>query len=161
MRLSITLTASRRWSAARRAIPSIFTLPTFSLNKANSPPRARAIKRRCERNPDYAEAHRNLGHVEFALGNYAAAAHSYRAALRLDRNLADTRYALAQALLRTEDFAAASEQLQQVVDSEPNFAYGRYYLATALIAQKQWDKAVAQLQRALPLSRTSSKPIKR
>ena len=68
-----------------------------------------------------------------------------------DRNLADTRYALAQALLRTEDFAAANEQLQQVVDSEPNFAYGRYYLATALIAQKQWDKAVAQLQRAIAL----------
>jgi spermidine synthase len=103
-------------------------------------------------NPEYMEAHNNLGNALARSGNLPEAEVEYRAALRLAPALLETRDALGRLLAARGRPKEAVEQFALTVALDPTFAQGRFDLGQALWRLGRWAQALQHFQEAIKLA---------
>ena len=101
--------------------------------------------------PESAALHNLLGAAFAAKGDGTAAIASYREAVRLDPDSADTRYRLATLLLETRQFDDALNEFRAVLRLMPESVEVRNNLGVTLASQGKLDEAIELFQQALTL----------
>ncbi len=102
-------------------------------------------------NPNFAEAHNNLGNVLKESGQPAAALKHYQEALRLKPDYLHARSNLGNSL---NDLGRTDEAIacyRECLAANPNFAEGHNNLGNALRDKQQFAEAVAAYERAIAL----------
>ena len=84
--------------------------------------------------PDLAEAHYNLGLIDFGLGDTAKAAREFSEALSIDPSLVDARFQLAAVQSQEGRLAAAVATLRELIRRNPDNAEAYNNLGLALLA---------------------------
>jgi FkbM family methyltransferase len=102
-------------------------------------------------NPDYTEAHSNLGNVYYFLRNYEAAIACYERALRLDANFAVAYNNLGTALSCLKRYEEAGTHCRKALSLKPDYAEAHNNLGIALKGQGQIGEAIVHYQQALRL----------
>jgi tetratricopeptide (TPR) repeat protein len=103
-------------------------------------------------NPDYAEAHNNLGGVLQRRGRLEEARREHEQAFRLNPDLVEALYNVAlceQALGRVDDAIA---HYTEAVRRQPDYVQAHYNLGTALQAAGRLDEAAAAYRAALAIA---------
>ena len=72
--------------------------------------------------PDYVDAHNNLGNLLSGTGDFKQASYHFETALRLWPDAATTRYNFAMALGKARHFDEAQQQLEASLRLDPEFA---------------------------------------
>ena len=103
------------------------------------------------RNPDYTEAHSNLGNVYYFQRNYEAAIACYERALHLDANFAVAHNNLGTALSCLERYEEAATHCRKALSLQPNYAEAHNNLGIALKGHGQIEEAIVQYHEALRL----------
>ena len=98
--------------------------------------------------PDYADAHNNLGNLLAGTGDFQQARYHFEASLRIRPGDARTRYKFAMALRRVRQFDEAQRQLEDSLRADPELADARLVLAQMLVAKGQTQAAIPHLQKA-------------
>jgi tetratricopeptide (TPR) repeat protein len=101
--------------------------------------------------PDYPDAHNNLGNVFFFQGRYELAEASYRQALALEPDFAEAHNNLGNTLVCQGRYEEARARCQQALDLQPNYPAAQNNLGNALKGLGQLAEAVACYQHALRL----------
>jgi tetratricopeptide (TPR) repeat protein len=99
--------------------------------------------------PDFAEAHYNLGDALARLGKVPDAIGHFEQALRLKLDYAEAYNSLGNLLATEGRTAEAIEQFQKALAVKPDYAKARYNLADILTAHGRWDEAMEQYQQEL------------
>ncbi len=99
--------------------------------------------------PNYTEAHANLGVVLAQLGQYEDAIASYESALRLAPNLTPIWLNLGIAHYRAGQFEKAADVLNRVLDKTPGALQARQLLGLALVELGRDAEAVTHLEQTL------------
>jgi FkbM family methyltransferase len=102
-------------------------------------------------NPDYTEAHSNLGNVYYFQRNYEAAIACYERSLRLNPNFAVAHNNLGTALSCLGRYEAAATNCRKALSLQPDYAEAHNNLGIALKGQGQLDEAIVHYQEALRL----------
>ncbi len=103
-------------------------------------------------NPALAEAHINLGNIQFAKKNLAAAAIAYRQALALDAGLAQAHYNLGNVHGAQGDLGAAIACYREALRIDPRHGDAYTNLGNALVGRGQRSEAIECFQQALALN---------
>ena len=101
--------------------------------------------------PDYVEAHINLGNLLHAQKHFSAAEESYRSALTFRPDHADAHYNLGNLLIQQEHFAEAEDSLRRTLFLRPDYVEAHNNLGSLLQAQKHFAAAEESYRRALTL----------
>ena len=104
-----------------------------------------------ESEPNYADAHSNLGGTLTKLGRFDEALAECRKALEIDPNYTDARNNLGMTLSECGRADEAIPLFREVLAIKPDSVSAQYNLGLALIRQKQFQEAVAPLRKALAL----------
>jgi len=104
--------------------------------------------------PGRAEAHRILGLVNIADGEYDRGINALRTAIRLNPGDERARLGLGDALMRIEQLDAADQSLRETLDVFPASGRAHYMLGRTYQRQGRAEDAVRELQAAL-----ASKPL--
>ncbi len=115
-------------------------------------PRRASLERALAINPDFADAHSNLGNVLLAQGRLERAAQCYRRALALKPDLAGAHNNIGIVLASQGRFEEACECFQQALARNPDFIDAYNNLARAFMALGQPDHALGALRRALAVA---------
>ena len=107
---------------------------------------ADAYRRAIEINPQFAEAHANLGAVLARLGQYKDAVLSYERALAINPRLTAARLNLGLAHYRAGALRAAAETLQAVHTAEPSLLQARQLLGLVLVELGRDAEAIPHLE---------------
>ena len=99
--------------------------------------------------PNFAEAHNNLGAVLKERGNLEEAAASFRQALRLASDNAEAHNNLGVVLEEEGKFDEAIASFQKALRTRPDYAEAHYNLGNVLKAQRKLEEAVTSLQQAV------------
>jgi protein O-GlcNAc transferase len=99
-------------------------------------------------NPNFAEAHINLGRMQAECRDYKAAAESYRRAIRLNPRLPLAHSNFSALLLNLGDREEALSHSQAAVTMAPNFADAWHNRGNILIEMGRFDEARASYERA-------------
>lgn len=111
-----------------------------------------AFHRALDDDPDYCEAHDNLGGVLWMQKDAAAAMPEFQAAVRCDPNLASARNNLGTALLyASHDVDGAIVQFHAAVAVRPGFALAHLNLGKALAAKQEFAGAIVEFRSALAI----------
>jgi protein O-mannosyl-transferase len=102
--------------------------------------------------PDYAEAHANMGAAHAALGHIDQAISSYVRAIELKGESAETRLNLGLALAGQGRLDEAIEQYKQALELNPNYAETHANMGVALVAAGQVTAAQEYFVQALRLN---------
>ncbi len=102
-------------------------------------------------NPDYAEAHSNLGVALKDQGQLAEAVAQYQEAFRLKPDYAEAHLNLGNALREQGQLAEAVAQYQEALRLNPDYAMAHNNLGNVLRDQGQLAEAVSEYQEALRL----------
>ena len=102
--------------------------------------------------PDYAEAHNNLGSVLLQTGRATEAIHEYEQALRIDPAYAKAHNNLGNALLQTGRAPEAIDHYKEALRIAPTSAGAHNNLAAALTQTGQLSEAIQQLYAALRIN---------
>jgi FkbM family methyltransferase len=102
-------------------------------------------------NPDYTEAHSNLGNIYYFQGQYESAIACYERALRLDSNFAVAYNNLGTALSCLGRYDEAATHCRRALSLQPAYAEAHNNLGIALKGQGQLDEAIVHYQEALRL----------
>lgn len=98
--------------------------------------------------PDYMEAHNNLGSQYIQVDKYDQALAHLQKACELDPGASMPQVNLATVLLMRKDFAAAETAARRALDLDPRLSGARFTLAISLLElNKEIDEAIQQLQR--------------
>jgi tetratricopeptide (TPR) repeat protein len=103
-------------------------------------------------NPDYAEAHYNLGAVFGVRGRLDEAVEQYRKAIQLKPDYADARGNLANVLATQGKFDEAVKAYQQALELVPKSAQAHFRFGQALQGQRNFEAAMKEYQKALDLA---------
>jgi predicted O-linked N-acetylglucosamine transferase (SPINDLY family) len=103
-------------------------------------------------NPDYAEAHNNLGLTLHALGQYNDAAATCRRAIFLQPNFAEAHDNLGNALYELGQFDEAIISYSRALTINPQFAEAHNNLGCALKDSMQFSKALNSYRAALQIN---------
>ncbi len=109
------------------------------------------IQQALQINPDYADAHRDLGSCYFRLGRLDEAITELQRAVELEPESATCRKALANVLVQKGRIADATVQYQRALDINPGDPDARHRLGVCFIQLGQVDQAIAQYQKAIAL----------
>lgn len=101
--------------------------------------------------PNFAEAHNNLGNILRQQGQLEAAAQAFQTALQLKPQSASTHNNLGNIRLEQCQYEAAIHCFRTVIQLEPNRAEAYDHLGNALHKQGQWDEAIQAFKHALHL----------
>ncbi len=107
---------------------------------------AEAYRRAIDFNPQFAEAHANLGAVLARLGQYKDAVLSYERALAINPQLTAARLNLGLAHYRAGALRAAAETLQAVHTAEPSLLQARQLLGLVLVELGRDAEAIPHLE---------------
>ena len=102
--------------------------------------------------PDFAEAHSNLGNALIELGQFDSAAASCRRAMELQPDFAEAHNNLGNALIALGQPDGAVASYRRAVELNPDFAEAHSNLGNALIKLGQLDTAAACCRRAVELN---------
>jgi len=100
-------------------------------------------------NPDYAEAHNNLGNTLLELGEVSGAVANFEQALRLRPNSAPMHYNLGGALIQQGRRSEAIGHWEQALRIDPDYAEAHNNLAAALMQTGRLPEAMDHLEQAL------------
>ena len=109
------------------------------------------FRKALEIQPDYANAHSNLGNTLQAKGDLDGAISEYRTALRLKPDFAGAHYNLGNALDAKGDLDGAIAEFRTAIRLQPDHANARTNLGNALYARGALDGAIAEYRVALRL----------
>jgi tetratricopeptide (TPR) repeat protein len=113
---------------------------------------AAAFRRAVEDDPDYCDAHDDLGEVLWMQKDMAGALLEFQTAVRCNPELALARNNLAITLLYYKhDVDAAVEQLRTALSARPGFALAHLNLGKALAAKQDFADAEPEVRSALAL----------
>ncbi|HEY2933857.1 MAG TPA: tetratricopeptide repeat protein [Acidobacteriota bacterium] len=99
-------------------------------------------------NPDYPEAHANLGAVLMRLDRYQEAVESYQTALRLAPHLSPVLLNLGIAHYRKEDFSKAAESFRKFLEASPGQFQATQLLGLSLVELGRDQEALQYLEQA-------------
>jgi len=99
--------------------------------------------------PNYADAHCNLGNALLQSGRYRDAILCFREALSIDPNFTEVYYNLGRVLVEIERFDEAIACLEAAISLKPEWAEANYNLGTALVKQNQLEQAIAAYDAAI------------
>lgn len=146
----VAVAALRAELATGREHPVAYNVLGRLQGKSGAPSHevAAAFRNAIRLQPDYAEAHNNLGLVLTQTGDTGGAVAAFREALRLQPDYAEARANLGGVLVvvNTEE---AIEQLTQALDQQPNLAKARYNLSQAYNRLDDRAREIEALQQAL------------
>jgi serine/threonine protein kinase/TolB-like protein/Tfp pilus assembly protein PilF len=118
----------------------------------NWPKAEASLKQATELDPNYASAHRWLGHVLSNAGRHAEALTEMERARALDP-FSPTMYMVsAQAASNSRDFDAAERHARQSIVLDPKFWAGHLQLAQALAGNRRFDEALAEAEASYRLA---------
>jgi tetratricopeptide (TPR) repeat protein len=106
--------------------------------------------------PDYAEAHNNLGSALLLTGRTAEAIHEYEQALRSNPAYAKAHNNLGNALVQTGRAPEAINHYKEALRITPNSADAHNNLAAALTQMGQVSEAIAEFKAALQINPAST-----
>jgi tetratricopeptide (TPR) repeat protein len=165
--LSVQATAAARVSLARQPTMNPQALAAYWRGRAlldrtdiagNSSAALAAFDEAIRQDPRFAEAHAARGEALWARYRDArdpadarAAIDAGTAALRLDPNRAEVRFALAVTLEGTGQLDAAIEEAQRALALRPTYEDARLQLARVLAQQNRIDEAIAEYRRVIDL----------
>ncbi|MES2877831.1 MAG: tetratricopeptide repeat protein [Pseudomonadota bacterium] len=133
--------------AQPHAVRSVWALQEGKLDEARQ--HARESLRLA---PGNSAAWRNLGQVEDAGGNKAAALHAYQTAVQLGDSNAQTLIAIGLAEMQRNRLAAAEEALRKATTLAPELADGWNGLGSVLFRSNRLDEAQQAYDQALTLA---------
>ena len=107
-------------------------------------------------NPSIADVHNQLGFLDLASGDAAAAEQQFQAALRAEPGMTDALGNLGVLYGQQGKLAPAEHLLRLAVESDPSYEKGYMNLGLILAAEGRFDEAHAQMQKALALSATDA-----
>ena len=102
-------------------------------------------------NPDYAEAHNNLGNALLQKGRVAEAITHYQKALQIKPDYAVVHDNLGNVLLQKGNVGEAITHYQQALQINPNYAEAHNNLGNALLQQGRVAEAITHYQQALQI----------
>jgi superkiller protein 3 len=100
-------------------------------------------------NPDYAEAHSNLGSIYTKQGNLEKAIYHSNEALRLNPQLVEPHNNLGIALMQEGKIEAAISQFQKALQVKPDFILAENNLNRALAIRQELETEISRLQELL------------
>ena len=100
-------------------------------------------------NPDFAEAHTNLGSTFKALGKPEEAIASYTKALQIKPDLTAAHYNLGIILSDLGKYAEAIASYTKVLQFQPDFAEAHGLIGNALVEVDKYEEAIASFTKAL------------
>jgi tetratricopeptide (TPR) repeat protein len=109
------------------------------------------FERALQINPNYAEAHNNLGNVLLQQGQIDKALSHYTEALRLNPKYAEAHYNMAVILYGQGKIAEAITHYREAIRLRPDYVDAFYNLAAALDGQGDFQGAVANYSEAIRL----------
>jgi tetratricopeptide (TPR) repeat protein len=109
--------------------------------------------------PDYAEAHNNLGGLLMTRGDLAQACFHFETAVRFRPGLASARYNYGMALARLQRFDEAQPQMEAAVRADPTSAESHQVLGALLAVKGERERAVAEYREALRLQPTFGRAL--
>jgi len=101
--------------------------------------------------PEFAEAHANLGVVYSQREQTELAEAAFTEALRLDDALSAAHLGLGRVLMARDDMEAAARALERALETTPDSAKAEYFLGVTWVARGQLDEGAAHFKRALEL----------
>ncbi len=106
-------------------------------------------------NPDYIEAHNNLGFALANAGRLQEAIEHYRQALRLNPDYVKAHNNLGFALANAGRLQEAIEHYRQAMRLNPDFTNAYFNLALAYARIQQSSEAIAAAEKGLELARST------
>ncbi len=103
----------------------------------------RQYERALQRKPEDPWLHFNFARLNYASGNFEAAAHQFERLLGLLPHHYEARERLGASLIQIGRFDAAVEQCREVLRVDPNFHAARYTMAFAFSKMGKLDEAIA------------------
>jgi predicted CXXCH cytochrome family protein len=113
-----------------------------------------AFRAAVESDPEFAEAHNNLGGALSQTGDAAGAEIAYRAAIRIQPDFAAAQRNLANLLAGKGDTSAADYHFRKAIYHNPSYAIAHYDYGVALAGSERWDAARAEFESAVKLDPT-------
>ena len=110
------------------------------------------LNKALELNPNYPNAHNNLGVALKDQGDVEAAITCYKTALQLNPDYPDALYNLGVALMEKGDPDAAIASFNKTIELSPRYPDAHNYLGIALMEQGDLDAAVASFTKGLELN---------
>lgn len=110
---------------------------------------------------DQAASAYNRGQKQYEAGKYEEAVRNFAEAVERDPNSQEARYALAQALTRTDKPAEAIREFQQLLDLSPTEElkiWSYYLMGNAYAELGQYKEAIEKYQQAIKVKPDLSKP---
>ena len=121
----------------------------------NWPAAEASLRRATALDPNYADAHRWLGHVLSNSGRHSEALAEMARARELDPFSPLMHMVSAQVAYSSRDFAAAERHARQSIAIDPNFWAGYVNLGLALAGQHRLEEALAAVSEGYRLARNS------
>jgi tetratricopeptide (TPR) repeat protein len=142
--------ADQAYTTSRRALALDPALPraqnTMGLSALRTGSDAETHFREAIRlQPDFAEAHNNLGNLLAGRKEYAEAAHHFEKAIGHDPKYIEARHSYGVVLALMKSYPKAAAELTTVVRLAPGLAQARLDLADVLVAMGRVDEAAREL----------------
>jgi protein O-mannosyl-transferase len=102
-------------------------------------------------NPDYAEAHNNLGYALFQKGAVDEAMVHFQKALQIKPDYAEAHYTLGNVLINKGRVDEAMVHFQQALEINPDYADAHKNLGNVLLQRGRVDEAIVHFQKALEI----------
>ena len=109
------------------------------------------LRKALEIDPDYTEAHNDLGTALFHKGQTAEAITQYQEAIRFKPDFAEAHYNLGLVLLHKGQTVEAIAEFQEALRLNPDLADAHYNLGVALLDKGRTDEAITEFQEAIRL----------
>ncbi len=109
----------------------------------------KCYRKSSEFNPDYAEAHNNLGVLLKDLGRYDEAEKEYREAIRVDPDYAEAHNNLGNLLGDLEQYSEAEKEYREAIRADPDFAIAHYNLGILLDGLERYGEAEKEYREAI------------
>ena len=149
---SLIVSATATFIAAQNPnIPSEFVQATQAMHEGKLEEAAAGFTATVRRQPDFAEAHFDLGLVDEELGKYDEATASLRKALTLKPRLHGANLFLCIAEFRLNHFDAAAAAAQKETVAYPKDAEAWMWLGVARLAEDRAEEAAEALDKAAKL----------
>ena len=134
---------------------ALHMLAVINAQRGNYAEGIRLISKALAVNPDFAEAHINLGRMQAECRDYNAAVESYRHAIRLNPRLPLAHSNFSAILLRLGHMDEALSHSQAAITMAPNYADAWHNRGNILMAVGRFDEARASYERAFACDPTN------